>query len=57
MHNVLQCFFNEILVPDKPEYLTIKDAAKILGVNPATLRRWGQYRGQCMEVKNQAIPE
>ncbi len=33
-------FLKEILVPDKPEYLTIKDAAKILGVNPETLRRW-----------------
>ena len=27
-------------MPGKPEYLTIKDAAKILGVNPETLRRW-----------------
>jgi site-specific DNA-methyltransferase (adenine-specific) len=36
----LQCFSKEILVPDKPEYLTIKNAAKILGVNPETLRRW-----------------
>ena len=27
-------------MPNKPEYLTIKDAAKILGVNPETLRRW-----------------
>lgn len=27
-------------MPDKPAYLTIKDAAKILGVNPETLRRW-----------------
>jgi DNA-binding transcriptional MerR regulator len=40
MYNVLQCFSKGILVPDKPEYLTIKDAAKILGVNPETLRRW-----------------
>jgi DNA-binding transcriptional MerR regulator len=40
MYNVLQCFSKEIFVPDKPEYLTIKDAAKILGVNPETLRRW-----------------
>ena len=25
---------------DKPEYLTVKNAAQILGVNPETLRRW-----------------
>lgn len=40
MYDVLQCFLNEIFVPDKPEYLTIKDAFKILGINPETLRRW-----------------
>lgn len=25
---------------EKPGYLTVKNAAKILGVNPETLRRW-----------------
>jgi site-specific DNA-methyltransferase (adenine-specific) len=25
---------------DKPQYLTVKEAAKVLGVNPETLRRW-----------------
>lgn len=40
MYNVLQCYPKEFILPDKPEYLTIKDAAKILRVNPETLRRW-----------------
>ena len=26
----------------KSEYLTIKDAAELLGVTPTTLRNWGQ---------------
>ena len=33
-------FSREFILPNNPEYLTIKDAAKILGVNPETLRRW-----------------
>ena len=30
----------EKILPKKPEYLTVKQAAKTLGVNPETLRRW-----------------
>ncbi len=26
--------------PTLKDYLTVKDAARLLGVNPATLRRW-----------------
>lgn len=40
MYNVMECYFKEKLLSDKPQYLTVKEAAKILGVNPETLRRW-----------------
>ena len=40
MYNVLQCYAKEELLSDMPQYLTVKEAAKILGVNPETLRRW-----------------
>lgn len=40
MYNVLECFHRRVFLSDKPGYLTVKHAAKILGVNPETLRRW-----------------
>ena len=31
----------------KPEYLTIKDAAELLGVTPTTLRNWDKSKKTC----------